>query len=635
MTLVVVLVLVELWLLLLARRADWRAALVGAAVLWSLVLLALSEALSLGHAFARVPLFAAWALLALALGWPLRRAWPRIAPALAALAPRGWRIDVTTICLGVPLALTLVVAVVAPPNTTDSLTYHMGRVAGWLDQRSLAHFATHVERQVGLGPFAEIVIANLQALAGGDRYANLVQWFAFAGAAVGASLLVRELGGDAWAQKLGALLALTTPMAIAQATSTQNDLVCAFFVVAAAWQCLTLGTAYLSGLALGATVGLAALTKSTAPVFLAPFGLWAGYRLWSERGHRRALAVLLVAGAVALAVNAPHGLRNHRLYGSPVGMPWLAPMVGNQIHGLGPTFSNLVRNAASHIALPLAGAPAAVQATVDGLHRAVGLDANDPRTTCGGRFFAIGFHTHEDASANALQLVLFVAAAALLAWRGTRAQRWFWLLLLAGSVLFSASFKWQPWGSRLELPFFMLAAVPTALAARLVLSPRWGQAMAVALVVAATPWLLANQTRALVPGPYLGRMLPRSDIWQKPRGEQYFVNRPMDYRPFVAAAERLRALGCGDVGVLGDEDSWTYPLHVFLREAGVRLRPYLVRNPTAALARPGPEPCALVSLAFGRVRGPEDGAGGRFELAWHDGLVALYLPTAGQRARAP
>jgi len=309
-------------------------------------------------------------------------------------------------------------------------------------------------------------------------------------------------------------------------------------------------------------------------------------------------------------------------------------MVGNQVHGLGPTLSNLVRNAASHFALPLAGAPAAVQATVDGVHRAFGLDANDPRTTCGGRFFAIGFHTHEDASGNALQLLLFVAAAALLAWRGTRTQRWFWLLLLLDTVLFSASFKWQPWGSRLELPFFMLAAVPTALAARLALSPRWGQAMAVALVVAATPWLLANQTRALVPGPLFGRVLPRSDIWQKTRGEQYFVNRPMDYRPFVTLAERLRALGCSDVGVLGDEDSWTYPLQVFVREAGVSLRPYLVRNPTAALARPGPEPCALVSLAYGRMPGPEAGAPGRFELAWRDGLVALYLPTAGQRARA-
>jgi hypothetical protein len=627
MTMVVVVVLVEIWLLLLARVADWRQVLVTGALLWSIVLLGLTETLSLVHAFARLPLFCAWALVAVGLGWPLRRAWPRLAPRLPALGPRGWRFDLVAVCLGTPLALTLVVALVAPPNTTDSLTYHLARVAEWLDHRSVAHFATHVERQVALSPFAELVIAHLQALSGGDRLANLVQWSAFGLGAVAVSLLARELGGDLAAQKLAALLALTTPMAIAQATSTQNDLVCSLFVAATVLACLSLKAAPLSGLGLGTAAGLAVLTKGTAPVFLAPFALWGLRRLWRERRPRRALAALALAAAVAVAINAPHWLRNQRLYGSPVGMPWLASMVGNEVHGPGAIVSNSLRNAALHLALPLPGATATVHATVEALHRLAGLDVNDPRTTAGGMFVAIGPNTHEDTSPNALQLLLFLAAGAILIWRGTRALRWFWLLLFLAGVLFSASFKWQPWGSRLHTPFFVLAAVPTALALRRVVPGRLYRMVAVLLVLAAAPWLLANQTRGLLPTPLFDHVLPRSDIWHKPRDEQYFANRPLDYRPFATLRDRLAASGCRDVGVLADEDGWTYPLHVLLRQAdaGFRLRPWRVGNPTAALAPPGPEPCAVASLAFGRIRAPEEPPPDRFRLVWHEGLLALYL----------
>jgi hypothetical protein len=628
MTTVVALVLVEIWLLFLARLADWRQALVAAAVAWSILLLVLTETLSLAHAFARLPLFCSWALVGVGLVWPIRRAWPRIAPRLPSLAPRGWRFDLMAGCLSVPLGLTLVVALVAPPNTTDALTYHMGRVTEWLDHRSVAHFATHVERQVALSPFAELVIAHLQALSGGDRLASLVQWSAFALGAVGVSLLARALGGDVAVQKLAALLALTTPMAIAQATSTQNDLVGSFFVVATVLACLSLEAALRSGLGLGMAAGLAVLTKGTAPVFLAPFALWGLRRLWRERRPRRALAVLAVAGVVAVAINAPHGLRNQRLYGSPVGMPWLAKMVGNEVRGPGAVSSNLLRNAAAHLALPLPAATATVHATVLVLHRLAGLDVNDPRTTSGGNYVAIGLNTHEDTSPNALQLLLFLAAGAILVWRGTRTERWFWLLLALACILFSASFKWQPWGSRLHTPVFVLAAVPVALALRRVVPERLDRVVAVLLVVAAAPWLLANHTRALLPTPLLGQVLPRSDIWQTSRAEQYFANRPLDYRSFLALRDRLRGSGCHDVGVLADEDSWTYPLHVLLGQADarVRLRPWRVGNATAALAQPGPEPCALASLAFGRVRDPEGPPQGRFRLVWHEGLVALYLP---------
>ena len=127
--------------------------------------------------------------------------------------------------------MTGVIAVLAPPNNWDSMTYHMPRVAHWSQNGSVAHYPTHILRQLWLGPWAEFAIMHLYLLTGGDRLANLVQWLAFAGCAVGAAVVAGELGGGRRARGLAAVACATLPMAIAQASSTQNDLVASFWLL--------------------------------------------------------------------------------------------------------------------------------------------------------------------------------------------------------------------------------------------------------------------------------------------------------------------------------------------------------------------------------------------------------------------
>jgi hypothetical protein len=629
MTLVVLLVLGEILLLLLAHQVDWRRALVGASLAWSIVLLALSEMLSAVGAFARIPLFAAWAVAAAALALPVWRARANIRKLADQASLRHWSLDTFVFCVCCTLGVTLIIALIAPPNTADSMTYHMGRVAEWIDHRSLDHFATHVERQITLSPFAEIVIANLQALSGGDRFANLVQWFAFGLSAAGVSLLLQEVGGDQRAQRLAAVVVLTTPMAILQATSTQNDLVASFFVVVAALACVSLRPDFRSGIVLGLAAGLAMLTKGTAPVFVAPFAIWAFARLVRAHRPRRAVAVLGLSGVVALGINTPHWLRNQRVYSNFLGTQWLTKTVGNEVVGLAATYSNLVRNAASHLGVPTASARAFVTAAVSFLHRIVGLDPNDPRTTAFGEFTTGYFTMHEDKAANTIQLMLFTAAMFVLVFRKAWLRSRISLFSFGGFVLFGMTFKWQPWGNRLHTPFFILAAV-TIGAELVVVLKRHDRWVMLALLLAATPWLLANSTRSLVPSSLLPAKLQGTSIWARPRIEQYFANRPEDYRSFTALNEQIRSSGCVNLGVLGDEDSWTYVLHLVFegRASEATIRPALVRNPTAMLIRPGPEPCALVSLAFGRIPGLENTSLERFHLTERSGPFALYLPLA-------
>jgi hypothetical protein len=78
-------------------------------------------------------------------------------------------------------AITTTVALVAVPNTWDSLTYHLPRIEQWIQQGSLAHFPTGNIKQLASNPAAELLILHFRLLAESDLLDNLVQALAFAG----------------------------------------------------------------------------------------------------------------------------------------------------------------------------------------------------------------------------------------------------------------------------------------------------------------------------------------------------------------------------------------------------------------------------------------------------------------------
>jgi hypothetical protein len=215
----------------------------------------------------------------------------------------------------------LVVAWSVPPNTPDSLLYHMARVAHWAQGESLTHYGTAYGHQLWNPPFAETVILALRLLSGGDRAANLVQWAAF-GECHRRIRLTRLLGLGRPARLLAIAFAASLPMAVLQATSTQNDLVTAFWLVTASFFVLlsrkvNLGGAELVGL--GASLGLGLLTKGTFYVSGMVVAAWfAATRPWRWT-PRRAAGDLLWVAAIVFLLNAGHWSRNLAVAGTPLG----------------------------------------------------------------------------------------------------------------------------------------------------------------------------------------------------------------------------------------------------------------------------------------------------------------------------
>ncbi|MFZ6029662.1 MAG: hypothetical protein ACOYYS_18265 [Chloroflexota bacterium] len=588
--------LVARWL----RPVDWRPAFIRAALIWGAYLVLVTELLSLVGGVTVLGLAVAWSL-PLAGVLVLRRL-----PVSASIAPGGPQPKAAPdwgnrfLLLGVLFVLgaTALVAWVAPPQTYDSLNYHMPRVAHWAQARAVRHFTTGIDVQNVLTPGAEMVVLHFYVLGGGDRLANFPAWLSLLGSLVAASWIAALLGAGRRGQVLAAVVAATIPMSIVQASSTMTDLVAAFWVACVAVEALHLwaGSMQPAGLAFAALgAGLALLTKPTAAAFVLPFGALVGVLLWRHWGWRRTFLWAGIAGLLVLGVCAGHLARNTALYGNPLGDQARLSTHANELRSPQGVLSNLLRNAALHSGSPWGRANGLVYAVVMKVHGWIDLAADDPRTTAIGPYGWAGWRTEENITGNFLHALLTLwclGAALVMGKRLQRAHRLYLLLAVLGFVLFSAIFKWQKFGGRYHTPFFVLLAPAIACALAAILRRRAAWLLGVLLVVAALPWLFSIDSRPLVPTS--DRSYPVS-ILQESRRRLYFANAAyLDY-PYHEIAAYLKDASCLRVGLDMGGMAAEYPLWVLLGAPRPDLQiEWFVSGPSRRYAETGFRPCGVI-----------------------------------------
>ena len=638
------------------RGLDPRHQVLNLALVLGVAVTLLTELLSLFDAFNRLGIVVGWALLGcLGLGVLLRRGTPRW--------PRGRGVDLgrpslAVVAAGVGIAAILVgtaiVALAAQANNWDSMTYHLGRVVQWISRESVANYPTNITRQLFYPPWAEYALAHLYLLADGDRLVNLVQWCAFAGCVLGASLIAAELGAGIRTQVVAAALAASVPMAILQASSTQNDLVAALwlFCVAATVLAYARRPTRWRAMSFGVAVGLATLTKSSTWLYLVPFVAWFAILVWRHE-RWRSWRSFLVIGACVGVLCFSYGIRTLVLLAAsdiaPAALQTPLPplpesaieasdpppgarpdrpdqgMYLNQRFGPGPLLSNVLRGATLHLTTPFERPNLVIQAVVVGVHRLLGIDPNDARTTYGAHTFSLSTRwLHEDVAGNPLHLQLAIGACGVFLWRRSRAGPGEALLLaslVVGTLLFCLVLKWQPWHSRLHLPLFMLAAPFVAIQITRWLHPRLVAIIVALVLFSAAPALLGNQTRPLIGA---------RSVLSTPRTDQLFINRPDLRDPYVGAVEFLASRGCRDLGLILGGNEWEYPLWVLLREqpgSPPSVRHLRVQNVSRGLVEEfseRPLPCAIFSM--GQQAGEiVSWRGVRYLPSWSSGPVHVLV----------
>jgi 4-amino-4-deoxy-L-arabinose transferase-like glycosyltransferase len=327
-----------------AVGGGWRRALLLATVFSGAIVAVTAELLSLFGALTQAWLAVAWGALAMAAAWLQwrrgtgREGLRRLATGIRGLGSPERAIVVALLALA---GLLLAVAWVSPPNTVDSLVYHMTKVVHWAQDHSLRHFAAINHSQLNRPPWAEISILHLRTLFGSDRPANLVQWFSMATSVVAVSGITGLLGGSLRTQLLAAAAAFSIPMGVLQSTSTQNDYAAALWAVILGYLVLLGKIRPLRGwevAALAGSVGLGMLTKGTFFAYAAPLLVWQFLPLLLRARLKPLLLHGAAISAAALALNLGFWSRNIQTYGGPYGPSEALRLSLGRVQGLLPGF---------------------------------------------------------------------------------------------------------------------------------------------------------------------------------------------------------------------------------------------------------------------------------------------------------
>ena len=597
-----------------AGRVGFRQGFVVATVVFTLAVVGATELLSL-PALLRLPgLLAFWlCALGLAAVW-LWRSGDR-----AALEDRSRRLGAAwrtrrPELLGVVavLAVVLLVAIVSPPNNWESMAYRMMRVAMWQQQGSIEHYPTGYPPQLYHPPLVSYHALQLQILAGGDRFANVAEWLALVGCAVAASLVARELRQPFGVQVVAAVLAATVPMGLLMGSSTQGNVLAAYwlacFVLLFLQQVRRPSLWRLLGC--GCAAGFAVLAKPTAYVLLPPVALALGLYGVFALGPRRGVGVLAAVAAIAVTLNAGLYSRNWETFGHPVSVAGERTHLNERL-GADVLAANLVRNSMLHWALPSARFNAALVASA-----AAVLDGipDLPEATTGRELASVGLkgRFNEVGGANLLHWWLLAVAVPGLLWLGTRARlgagaeatscllaAW-----LAAVLAFSGIVTWEQWNTRYDLALFMLGSPLAAVFLGRVLGRRaWAlRAVCGLFLAAAVPFLLLKESAPLLRVDFDYDTLPAEPVFGATRTHAYF-NHMGGYsamRIHVELADRVAALHPVDVGLHAGKWEYAYPLHVLLKERlpDLRLAYYGVGagSPSAALRPKELAPEVIVSV---------------------------------------
>jgi hypothetical protein len=508
-----------------------------------------------------------------------------------------------------------------PPNNADSMVYHLPRVVHWIQDRSVAQFATHYLAQIELSPLHEYNLAHLHLLAGGsDRLDGYVQLSAAAICVVGVSELARLLGASRRGQLIAAALCLTIPTGILEATSTQNN----YFAASIGLAMLVLLCAWRPGkgwtvkaIALGLAGGLAILTKGTLPLLIAPAAFLLAVVVIRRElqtfgvatALRRLLAVAAIATTAAAVVCGPFLLRNVELFGGPTG-PVSQSTISSDLT-VNAALGNVLRSTAAEfwIGNGKTGLETSVSKLVlrnlKPLYAKLGVSPADPRYALGTNTDAFKvqdytpFQREEDFGANPWHAVLLVLAGfALAAWvvLGKRSLRVALLLaigLALGYILFTGTARWSAFNVRYALPL-LVAWCPLI---ALVLERLWkavGSLVLIGLVVACLPALLDNARRPLIHPQYhyTSNLQPYFLDTGKLGGIGGHGVEPQQYEAVTTA---IAQSGCKRLGLA----NWVlieYPIWAGLRDADWNgtIEQVGVTNQSRKYERAGFDPCAEI-----------------------------------------
>ena len=489
------------------------------------------------------------------------------------------------------------IAVVAPSNNWDSLDYHLPRVVHWIQNRSVEHYPTSYTPQLYSAPWSGFAVMHLHILSGGDRFANLVQWFSMVGSLIGVSLIAKQLGGDLRGQVFSVVLCATIPVGILHASNAKDTYVVAFWLVCFVYYVVSTKSEKISGnhiFKMSASLGLAIFSKGTGYIYGLPFFIW--FVLMDvQRDRRQVFKHIFAIAAVIALINSGHYLRNIELFGAPTSTypyKWSPDAYGIPIF-----LSSIVKNASLHMVIPWDFISIdALEKAIHKLHEILGLDINDPRNTFGTGFsLQTLVPTFEDTAGNPIHFwLLLLAAVVCLSSRNLRKNKYlvrYLTTIFCSFLLFCLLVKWQMWHSRLHLPVFVLISPFIGIVFSKNSHKNIANVIMIILIQTSLVYVLLNDFRPL---------LGEQNIFNTNRIEQYLRPVRTEKDNYINAAKFVAKTECKNIGL--SLSTMEYPWWILLNKSNqlARIEHINVKNISSVKDRFYPYKnfisCAIISV---------------------------------------
>jgi hypothetical protein len=582
---------------------TWQETLLFASLFWFVYFTLGVELLSLFKGLTRLSVALMWAGLLLGLliaEWKLKyiaKGWQQLGRMIS-LPKRPFAIISLSVIV-IILVILLITGIMSPPNIHDVLVYHMSRVVHWIQNQSVAHYPTTITYQLFHPPFAEYNLLNWTILSGDDYLSAFHQWYGLVLTLVIVGAIAKELGADKKGQWFSALFTITLPIIVLQTASAKNDVflgflvaTLAYFVVKAAKRELS----FLDWLGAAIAVGLGILTKGNYVFYALPLLIWLLVSVIKKGGLKRAVQFAVLGLVIVTILNGAFWIRNTQVFGSPMGNE-SSDLFMNKRFGLDVVVSNLSRNIV--VQMVSGGFVNDILFSgVQGLHNVMGMELFDQETTLGpAEFYSVP--TREEVVGNPIHfaLTVFVVLGLVISLVRKKDRKADGAVLLLGALgfggmlIFSSVFRWQVWGNRYFIPYYVIFA-PTV---GYVLSKRLGKWMvwlvSVGLIVWAINPLMNNYSKS-----FSWSESNRNSIWRMSRKGLLFANEQSYEGSILELTHAMDVSECREYGMVFYSNDPEYLIWAALtpERADYTLSGFAVDNPSAKLTSPTDDPCGII-----------------------------------------
>lgn len=580
-------------------------------VVWNVILLAMTNLLSVFDVLTKTSVMICW-IVVIVFGIYLngihkkentdnkRLLWRKDISSLRGYFLSLGKTEKLIIILCAALCLVLFVgALCTVPYNYDSMSYHLARVAHWIDNQSINHYTTCIDRQLFSPVMSEYSVLHMMLLTGTDSFVNLMQYTSYVLSGIFVYHIAKLLGIGRKFCLFAAFLFFTMPLAIAQSVTTQNDLTAAMWLLIFVYYIVKLVQtehillkgkvfSYIAGAA--AAVGFGYLTKTSICASMVFFLPWLVIvRVKKKDTIAQLSKAAVVAGGIIVLLLAETWIRNYITYGSI-----LPDSTGTDImvatKNIKYIIINMLKNFSllitQHVYSPLNGV---IYRFTISLAAILQVEVNNIAITYHEldflRHMNMGkdMYSHDIApNAYAAYLAVFSGVVTLIAAvrmmiTGFGKKRKYKLkketynktetfpIGFAVSVWLSLGFimalvRWQPWGTRLLLPAL---AVTTILSA-CVLDYMFTKLKKKEFVL--FPALLIGIILAVTPISYnMSEAVQNIKHGFENRIERYFIYNHR-YDAYTQLCGKVKEMGYTDIGISISSDGYDYPLWLVFKK---------------------------------------------------------------------